>query len=50
MVGDMDETLLWGEERHCPDCGTLTVCWPVDRDDWVCTDCDGVVSVPVTAA
>lgn len=49
----MEETLLnptMGEERHCPDCGTLTVFWPVDQDDWVCTACDGAMTVPVTAA
>lgn len=49
----MEEKLLsaWlGEERHCPDCGTLTVFWPVDDDNWVCTSCDGAVSTSVSAA
>lgn len=49
----MEETLLnevLGEERHCPDCGTSTVCWLVEGDDWVCTGCDGALTVPLTAA
>lgn len=53
IVRGMEDTLLsaWlGKERHCPDCGTLTVFWPVDGDDWVCISCDGAVSMSVTAA
>lgn len=49
----MDETLLnqvLGEELHCPDCATSTVFWPVEGDDWVCTGCDGALTVPLSAA
>jgi hypothetical protein len=46
----MDELMLVGEERQCADCRTLTVFVPVDQEDWVCTACDGAVTVPVVAA
>ena len=42
--------MLLGEERLCPDCGTETLFLPVDDEAWICTDCDGAVAVPVTAA
>ena len=42
--------MVLGEERHCSDCGTDTVFVPVGQDDWVCTACDGAVTVPVVAA
>lgn len=42
--------MLLGEERRCPDCGTDTVFVPVDAEAWVCTECDGAVTMPVVAA
>jgi hypothetical protein len=48
----MDEILmLLGVDRHCPDCGTVTIFLPVLTDDGtspdelVCTACDGAVLV-----
>ena len=38
IVDDMDELMLLGEERLCPDCGTETLFLPVDAEAWVCTD------------
>jgi hypothetical protein len=35
--------MLWGETRHCGDCGTETVFLPVDEHGWVCTACDAAV-------
>jgi ribosomal protein L37AE/L43A len=46
----MDELMLLGEERLCPDCGTETLFLPVDAEAWVCTECDVAVPAPVTAA
>lgn len=46
----MELTDVLGEERHCPDCATLTVCWRVADDEWVCTGCDGAMTIPVAAA
>lgn len=46
----MDELMLLGEERLCPDCGTETLFLPVDAEAWVCTECDVAVAAPVTAA
>lgn len=55
----MDELLmLRGEDRHCPDCATVTIFLPVVDDEvadaaeeaWVCTACDGAVSIPALAA
>lgn len=47
----MDELLmLHGEDRHCADCGTVTIFLPLEGEDWVCTACDGAVNVPGLAA
>lgn len=42
--------MLRGEERHCADCGVVTIFLPVDDDCWVCTACDGAVARPWVAA
>lgn len=46
--------MLLGQDRHCADCGTVTIFLPVDPvglgDEWVCTACDGAVLVPGLAA
>ena len=56
IVGAMDNMLmLRGEDRHCADCGTVTIFLPLDEtpgerygdDAWVCTACDGAVVVAV---
>lgn len=46
----MDELMLLGEERLCPDCGTETLFLPVDAEAWVCTECEVAVPASVTAA
>lgn len=54
IVEDMDNMLmLRGEDRHCADCGTVTIFLPLDEisgdrrdeDAWICTACDGAVIV-----
>lgn len=56
IVEDMDNMLmLRGEDRHCADCGTVTIFLPLDDiagdghgdDAWICTACDGAVVVAV---
>jgi len=42
-----DVLMLWGETRHCADCGTSTVFLPVDEHGWACTACDAAVVLPV---
>lgn len=42
--------MLHGEDRHCADCGTVTIFLPLEGEDWVCTACDGAVNVPGLAA
>lgn len=45
--------MLHGEERHCADCGTVTIFLPIEDDTptgddtWVCTACDTAVVVAV---
>jgi hypothetical protein len=47
----MDELLmLRGEDRLCADCGAVTIFLPLGGEDWVCTACDGAVTVPCLAA
>jgi ribosomal protein L37AE/L43A len=46
----MDELMLLGEERLCPDCGTETLFLPVDAEAWVCVECDAAVAPPASAA
>jgi uncharacterized protein (DUF983 family) len=46
----MDELMLLGEERLCPDCGTETLFLPVDAEALVCTECEVAVPTSVTAA
>ena len=46
--------MLRGEDRHCADCGTVTIFLPVETSvvgaEWVCTACDGAVVTPGLAA
>ncbi len=46
--------MLLGQDRHCADCGTVTIFLPVDGDpygaEWTCTACDGAVLVAPAAA
>lgn len=48
--------MLRGVDRHCADCGTVTIFLPLDdtafpdatfEDTWICTACDGAVVVGV---
>lgn len=50
IVEGMDELLLLGEERLCPDCGTETLFLPVDAEAWVCVECDAAVAASASAA
>lgn len=46
--------MLRGEDRHCADCGTVTIFLPVGdsplTEEWVCTACDAGVALPGRAA
>lgn len=46
--------MLRGVDRHCADCGTVTIFLPLDDpgfeddgfdDAWICTACDGAVVI-----
>ena len=49
--------MLHGKDRFCSDCATVTIFLPVGDpvtahgdQEWICTACDGAVTIPCLAA